>query len=99
MRFLSAATIYKRGTNKGDETSAMTEANKTFTTSDIGIAAYLQLRGNKLVNCTRENSGKFRFEFDDSSGVCRAQSLEFLESDFCKFDNIVRNLKKILYRN
>jgi hypothetical protein len=24
-------------------------------------------------------------------------SLEFLDSDFCKFDNNVRNLKKILF--
>ena len=67
----------------------------TFTTSDIGIAAYLQLRGNKLKACTRLESGKFYFEFEDSSGACKIQSLEFLDSDFCKFDNIVRNLKKI----
>jgi len=75
----------------------MNNSNSTFVTSDIGIAAYLQLRGNKLTNCTRESTGKFRFEFDDTAGTCRMQSLEFLESDFCKFDNIVRNLKKILF--
>ncbi len=68
-----------------------------FTTSDIGIAAYLQLKGHKLVNCYRLESGKFYFEFEDPNQECRMQSLEFLDSEFCKFDNIVRNLKKVLF--
>jgi hypothetical protein len=68
-----------------------------FTTSDIGIAAYLQLKGHKLINCHRLESGKFYFEFEDPQNQCRIQSLEFLDSEFCKFDNIVRNLKKVLF--
>ena len=75
----------------------MTEANREFVTSDIGIAAYLQLQGFKLVSCKRLDSGKFYFKFDDPSDQCKMKSLEFLESDFCKFDNNVRNLKKILF--
>jgi hypothetical protein len=71
----------------------MSEESNIFVTSDIGIAAYLQLQGIKLVSCKRLESGKFHFEFEDPSD----QSLEFLESDFCKFDNNVRNLKKILF--
>ena len=74
----------------------MTET-KTFTTSDIGIAAYLRLMGMKLLKCKRLDSGKFYFEFEDKDSSCQSMSLEFLESDFCKFDNIVRNLKKILF--
>ena len=75
----------------------MSPDKKNFTTSDIGIAAYLQLQGNKLLVCKRHDSGRFHFEFDDPDGSCRAQSMEFLDSDFCKFDNIVRNLKKLLF--
>ncbi len=75
----------------------MSLEDNTFTTSDIGIAAYLQLQGNKLLICKRHENGRFHFEFDDSSGLCRPQSMEFLDSDFCKFDNIVRNLKKLLF--
>ncbi len=71
--------------------------NENFKTSDIGIAAYLQLQGQKLIECRRLESGKFFFEFEDSDNKCRMLSLQFLESDFCKFDNIVRNLKKILF--
>ena len=68
-----------------------------YTTSDIGIAAFLQLRGIKLVECKRLESGKFHFAFDDPNSVCQTLSIEFLDSDFCRFDNNVRNLKKILF--
>lgn len=68
-----------------------------YTTSDIGIAAFLQLRGIKLVECKRLETGKFHFAFEDPEKKCQALSLEFLDSDFCKFDNNVRNLKKILF--
>ncbi len=68
-----------------------------FTTSDIGIAAYLQLKGVNLIRCRRLDSGKFHFEFDDRSGECHALSLEFLNSEFSRFDNNVRNLKKVLF--
>ncbi len=72
-------------------------SDNIFVTSDIGIAAYLQLQGFKLVSCNRLDSGKFHFEFEDPQNQCRIKSLEFLESDFCRFDNNVRNLKKILF--
>jgi len=68
-----------------------------YTTSDIGIAAYLQLKGLKLKECKRLESGKFHFCFEDPESLCPSLSLEFLDSDFCKFDNNVRNLKKILF--
>ena len=70
---------------------------ENYITSDIGIAAYLQLTGVKLIKCTRLESGKFYFEFEDKDQTCKDKSIEFLDSDFCKFDNIVRNLKKILF--
>ena len=68
-----------------------------YTTSDIGIAAYLQLKKFKLVECRRLESGKFHFAFEDPESKCPVTALEFLDSDFCKFDNNVRNLKKILF--
>ena len=68
-----------------------------YTTSDIGIAAYLQLKRIKLVECKRLETGKFYFRFEDPQNQCSMLALEFLDSDFCKFDNNVRNLKKILF--
>ncbi len=75
----------------------MTERINTFTTSDIGIAAYLQLRKFKLVECRRLDTGKFHFCFEDPESHGPSLSLEFLDSDFCRFDNNVRNLKKVLF--
>ena len=75
----------------------MVENNLHYKTSDIGIAAFLQLRGFKLLECRRLETGKFFFKFDDPESKCSIQALEFLDSDFCKFDNNVRNLKKILF--
>ena len=76
----------------------MTDNNTsdTFVTSDIGIAAYLQLSGLTMIDCKRLDSGRFHFEFEGLS-ECKKKSIEFLSSDFCKFDNNVRNLKKILF--
>lgn len=68
-----------------------------FKTSDIGIAAYLQLKKFKLIECRRLETGKFHFCFEDPDTLGPSTSLEFLDSDFCRFDNNVRNLKKILF--
>ena len=73
------------------------QAPPVFTTSDIGIASYLQLKKLKLILCTRLESGKFHFRFEDPNDQGAALSLDFLDSDFCKFDNNVRNLKKVLF--
>ena len=83
----------------GEREGKMTEENddQFYTTSDIGIAAYLQLLGNRLVECRRLQSGKFFFKFEDANSACPSKALEFLDSDFCKFDNNVRNLKKVLF--
>ena len=86
--------VKKTGTEEGFKLS---EEDNNYVTSDIGIAAYLQLQGTKLLNCKRLPSGKFYFEFEDHDNQCKMKSLEFLDSDFCRFDNLVRNLKKILY--
>jgi hypothetical protein len=72
---------------------------KTFVTSDIAIAAYLQTHGFKLVDCKRLSDGRFYFEFEDPADECRQKSVEFLSSECCQFDNNVRNLKKILYKS
>ena len=75
----------------------MSQESNNFITSDIGIAAYLQLQGFKILSCRRLETGKFHFEFEDPNDQCKMKALEFLDSDFCKFDNNVRNLKKILF--
>jgi len=68
-----------------------------YITSDIAIAAYLMLRGLKLLSATREVSGKFKFEFEDSKNEAQSLAVEYISSEFCVFDTHLKNLKKLLY--
>ena len=72
------------------------QAQQTYVTSDIGIAAYLQMFEMRLLKCHRLEGGRFHFEFDNPD-ECKKRSIEFLSSEFCRFDNNVRNLKKLLF--
>ena len=68
-----------------------------YKTSDLALAAFLSLRGLKLVSAGRLESGRFEFILNDPGKEADALSLEYFGSDYCKFDNQVRTLKKILY--
>ncbi len=52
-----------------------------------------------LRNAFRGSNGQFMFEFDDPDGKGVQLAIEFTNSDCAVYDNHVRNLKKILYRN
>ena len=72
---------------------------KTYKTSDLSIAAYLMMKGMKLINASKAPTGQFMFEYDDPQGIGVQLAIEFTNSDCAVYDNHVRNLKKILYRN
>ena len=67
-----------------------------YTTSDLGFAAFLMLKGIKLISASKQQ-GRFCFEFDDQNGVVNTLSVEYLNSEFPRYDNAVRTLKKLLY--
>ena len=71
----------------------------TYKTSDLSIAAYLMMKGMKLLDAERAQNGQFMFEFDDPNGEGIKLAIEFTGSLCAVYDNHVRNLKKILYRN
>jgi hypothetical protein len=71
---------------------------KIYTTSDLPLAAYLMMKDLKLKNALRSPGGKFEFTFFDPTDIAFTLALEFVNSDFCKFDNHLRSLKKILYK-
>ena len=73
--------------------------NHIYKTSDLSIAAYLMMKGLKLVNAFRASNGQFMFEFDDPAKKGAQLAIEFAGSSCAVYDNHVRNLKKILYRN
>ena len=68
-----------------------------YETSDLALAAYLTFRGLKLISAKKLPSGRFQFVIEDDQGQADALSLEYFSSDFCRFDNQVRSLKKLLY--
>ena len=68
-----------------------------YRTSDLALAAFLVMRGLSLISAMRI-SGKFEFVFDDADQKGHMLSIDFVNSEFSKFDNHVRTLKKILYR-
>jgi hypothetical protein len=55
------------------------------------------MRGLQLKSAEKTSSGRFNFVFSDPDGKGKLLSLEFLNSDFSKYDNHVRNLKKVIY--
>ena len=71
----------------------------TYKTSDLSIAAFLMMKGLKLIDANRSPSGQFMFEFDDPGNNGVSYAIEFASSSCAVYDNHVRNLKKILYRN
>jgi hypothetical protein len=72
---------------------------KIFKTSDLSLAAFLTMKGLILLRCAKTVTGKFEFIFDDPDEKAPGLSMNYLNSDFCKFDNHVRTLKKMLYKN
>jgi hypothetical protein len=69
-----------------------------FTTSDIALAAYLKLKGLRLIECSRDEK-KFNFVFEDEDGLAKDLGIEFINSDMRKYDDEMRSLKKIIYSN
>ena len=74
-------------------------STQVYKTSDLSIAAYLMMKGLKLINAFRASNGQFMFEFDDPNNRGAQLAIEFAGSSCAVYDNHVRNLKKILYRN
>lgn len=65
-----------------------------FITSDIGLAAYLLMKGATIVSI--KNGRPFKFEFDNKNNVCNNLSIEFLNSESSKFDDAMKKIKTIL---
>ena len=65
-----------------------------FETPDLGVAAFLLTKGCKLLVAERAK-GRYSFVFADSLR-CVQLSIEYVNSDFAKFDSSIKNLKNLL---
>jgi hypothetical protein len=70
---------------------------KVFVTSDLPLAAYLVIKGLQIQKAKKISGGKFEFILDDPEEVAESYAIEYINSDFCKFDNTIRSIKKVLY--
>lgn len=69
---------------------------KSYSTSDLALAAFLKLRNRKLIAANKFPNGRFLFEFDDD-GTCAALALDFVNGEFSAYDAQVRAIKKAIY--
>lgn len=69
-----------------------------YRTSDLSLAAFLMMKGMVLLDANK-NGPRFEFKFDDYDNRAASLAIEYINSDFSKFDNSVRTLKKLLYKN
>lgn len=68
---------------------------KEFKTSDIGLASYILLKGGRLISASRGRQG-YNIIFDNNDGSCDAHSVEYLNSEFTKYDMYSKNLRVLL---
>ena len=74
----------------------MSNSKNTYTTSDLALAAYLKLKGLKLIGAKKQGS-KFDLTFEDPENKAGEIALEFVNSDMRRYDDEIRSIKKILY--
>ena len=74
----------------------MKEEN-TFKTSDLALAAYMITKGMSLVKAKRLDSGKYFFEIKDPQSRAEELKLEFINSEYYRFDSNLKILKKMMY--
>ena len=72
---------------------------KTYKTSDIGIAAFIMMKGLKLIEAKRSSTGRFLFTFEDPKSLASKLAVEYLNSESAKFDANMKNLKNILFKS
>lgn len=69
----------------------------TYTTSELALAAYLKMRGVRLISASKTSTGKFEFIFDDKANACEGHFVDFLNGEFSVFDAQLKSLKKMIY--
>ena len=65
-----------------------------FETPDLGIAAFLLVKGCKLLVAER-TKGRYSFVFEDKP-KCTTLAIEYVNGEFAKFDAALKNLKNLI---
>jgi len=70
---------------------------KIYKTSDLALAAYMITKGMILSKAKKLDSGRYHFEIEDEDGMAEKLKIEFVNSEYYKFDNNLKMLKKMMY--
>ncbi len=68
--------------------------NDLYETADLGVAAFLVVKGCVLVSAGR-SSGRFCLVFTDAA-ECKKLSVKYVNSEFSRFDAALKNLKNLV---
>ena len=69
--------------------------NNQITTDDLAFSAYLKMKGYQIIKLNQNKSkSSFTFAVDGEDAKCL--KMEFVNSEFLKYYNEFRNLKKLL---
>lgn len=68
---------------------------KIFSVNDISVSAYLLMHGAKLLSA-KKLGNTYKIDFEASS-VINQLMIDFINSDFSKYDDAIRKLKKVIY--
>ena len=69
-------------------------SNTDYETADLGLAAFLLVRGLSLLSAGRKGN-RYSFVFADR-GKCQKLAVEYVNSDFSRFDASLKNLKNLV---
>ena len=75
----------------------MGKTGTDYKTNDLAVAAYLLMRGKKLLDTSVEPiTGKYVFLFEDSDNNARAIAIQFLSSECFIYDSYIRMLRGMM---
>jgi len=81
--------------------SVETKGPKHRYTDDLSFAAYVYMRGLRVIKATEQRRGgvEYRFMFEDPDEKWEEIQVEFMNSEAAQYDNSVRQLKQWCRRN
>ena len=68
-----------------------------FETADLGTAAFLVTNSRKLLSAGTDR-GRYSFIFEGEK-ECRQLAVEYITSDFSKFDSALKNLRNLVKKS
>ena len=74
----------------------MSSNGDRWETSDLGVAAYVHMKGLEILGGRRDRNRRWVFRFKDPDRRARSIAMEYLNSECRAFDAAIRTLKKTI---